>query len=143
MPNDIDRDRRMNAILWTLQIILTLLFLFTGGVKLAMPMAALAKVTPLPATFMKFIAVCELLGALGLVLPGLTGIATYLTPLAAAGLTIIVIGATVVTVATLGIPQAVLPFVTTLLVAFVAYGRWRRVPLRSKSDAPNLRRQTV
>lgn len=143
MPNDSSRDRRVNTILWTIQIILTVLFLFTGGMKLAMPMDALAKASPLPAAFMKFIAVCEIVGALGLLLPGLTGIATYLTPLAAAGLTIIVIGATVVTIATLGVPQAVLPFVATLLAAYVAYGRWRRVPLRSRSAAPNLSRETV
>ena len=143
MPSDRSRDRRMNIVLWTVQIILTLLFLFAGGAKLAMSMDALAKAVPLPATFMKFIAICEVLGALGLLLPGLTGIATYLTPLAASGLTIIVVGATVVTIATLGVAPAVLPFVATLLAAFVAYGRWRRMPLRKRPEVPPLQGEAV
>src|SRR5262245_5162404 len=57
--------------LWTLQGVLAALFLFAGGFKLVAPMAELARVSPLPAAFLKFIGVCEVLGALGLVLPGL------------------------------------------------------------------------
>ena len=51
-----------------------------------------------PIAFLYFIGVCETLGGLGLILPGLTRIATFLTPLAAAGLTIIMIGATTVSI---------------------------------------------
>jgi len=121
--------KRASALLWTVQAVLAALFLYAGGYKLALPLAALAKLSPLPAPFLKFIGACEVTGAIGLVLPGLLKIRTGLTPLAAAGLVGIMVGATVVTVATQGVAPAVLPFVVGILAATVAYGRWRRAPL--------------
>ena len=112
--------KQRGAVLWVIQGLLAALFLFAGGVKLALPLAALAKVSPLPAPFLKFIGACEVTGALGLILPGLLRIRTGLTPLAAAGLVIIMTGATVVTVATQGVAPAVLPFVVGILAAAVA-----------------------
>ena len=50
------------------------------------------------------------------------------TPLAAAGLVVIMIGAVVVTIQTMGFAMAIMPFVTGLLAIFVAYGRWRLGP---------------
>jgi hypothetical protein len=79
--------------------------------------------------------VCETLGALGLILPGLFRIRTGLTPLAAAGLVIIMIGATVVTAATGPVATAIVPAVVGILAAWVAYGRWQRAPLRGRSHA--------
>jgi len=73
--------------------------------------------------FLKFIAVCEVLGALGLVLPGLFRRQQYLTVLAAIGLLIIMIGAVVTSVMTMGIAAGVLPLITALLLVFVAYKR--------------------
>jgi len=115
--------KQRGAVLWVIQGLLAALFLFAGGFKLALPLAALAKVSPLPALFLKFIGACEVTGALGLILPGLLRIRTGLTPLAAAGLVIIMTGATVVTLATQGVAPAVLPFVVGILGAAVALGR--------------------
>jgi len=115
--------KQRGAVLWVIQGLLAALFLFAGGFKLALPLAALAKVSPLPALFLKFIGACEVTGALGLILPGLLRIRTGLTPLAAAGLVIIMTGATVVTLATQGVAPAVLPFVVGILAAAVALGR--------------------
>jgi len=115
--------KQRGAVLWVIQGLLAALFLFAGGFKLALPLAALAKVSPLPAPFLKFIGACEVTGALGLILPGLLRIRTGLTPLAAAGLVIIMTGATVVTLATQGVAPAVLPFVVGILGAAVALGR--------------------
>ncbi|HTD83976.1 MAG TPA: DoxX family protein, partial [Gemmatimonadaceae bacterium] len=84
--------------LWTVQALLAALFLFAGVTKLVMPADALAAQSHLPAAFMKFIGFCETLGALGLIVPGITKIRTELTPLAAAGLVIIMIGAVIVSV---------------------------------------------
>ena len=117
--------KQPNAALWVIQGLLAALFLFAGGFKLALPLAALAKVSPLPAAFLKFIGVCEVTGAVGLILPGLLRIRTGLTPLAAAGMVIIMIGATVVTVATQGAAPAALPFCVGILAATVALGRRR------------------
>ena len=120
----------MNVALWIVQGLLALLFLWAGGIKLLLPIEEMTKQmsVPLPGLFLRFIAVCEVLGALGLILPGLLGIRPGLTPLAAAGLVIIMIGATVSTLATGSIAMALFPLVVGLLSAFVAYGRWRLAP---------------
>jgi uncharacterized membrane protein YphA (DoxX/SURF4 family) len=119
----------MNLALWIVQGLLALLFLFAGGVKLVVPMDQLTKQMPqLPGLFLRFVGVCEVLGAVGLILPRLLRIRPGLTPLAAIGLIGIMIGATVVTAASLGIAQALTPAIVGLLAAFVAYGRWRLSP---------------
>jgi uncharacterized membrane protein YphA (DoxX/SURF4 family) len=121
----------MNIVLWIIQILLALLFLFSGLTKLV-PIMTMPPPPPNvwmpPMWFLKFIGLCELLGGLGLVLPGLFHRQQYLTVLAAIGLTIIMIGAVVVTV-TMGAAAAVLPLITGLLCVFVAYGRSKLSPL--------------
>jgi len=116
-------DARRNALLWTLQGLLALLFVFAGGVKLILPLRMLTAQTPLPGPFLRFIGVAEVLGAIGLVLPGLLRIRTGLTPLAALGLVVIMVGATVVTVTTQGFAAGSFPFVVGLLSSVLAYGR--------------------
>ena len=118
----------MTYALWIVQALLAALFLFAGGMKLVLPIEEMTKQIPMPGLFLRFIGVCEVLGAIGLILPGLTRIRPGLTPLAAAGLVIIMIGATVTTLASGEIATALMPLVVGLLCAFVAYGRWRLVP---------------
>ena len=129
----------MNYALWIVQGLLALVFLFAGGMKLVMPVEEMTKQVPLPGLFLRFIAVCEVLGAVGLVLPELLRIRPGLTPLAAAGLVIIMIGATVVTLMTADVALALIPLVVGLLSAFVAYGRWRLAPHRGSSHPSVLR----
>jgi hypothetical protein len=95
--------------------------------KLVLPLEVMTEQMPLPLPgwFLRFIAVAEVLGALGLILPGLFGIRPGLTPLAACGLVIIMIGATVLTLVGGDVASALIPLVVGLLSAFVAYGRWR------------------
>jgi hypothetical protein len=114
-----------SSALWVVQGLLALLFLFAGGMKLIVPVEVLTAqmAVPLPGAFLKFIGLCEVTGALGLILPGLTRIRPLLTPLAAAGLVIIMVGATVVTLTTGEIAGALVPLVVGLLCAAVAYGR--------------------
>ena len=69
-----------NVLLWTAQVVLAALFLFAGGFKLALPAEALEQQAQMSGAFLHFIGAMELLGGLGLFLPGLTGIKTYLTP---------------------------------------------------------------
>lgn len=123
----------LNRVLWIVQALLALLFLFAGGMKLVLPLEKLTGPVPLPGPFMRFIGVAEVLGALGLILPGLLRIRPGLTPLAAAGLVIIMIGATALTLAAGQIAPALISLVVGLLAAFVAYGRWRPVPPRGSS----------
>lgn len=124
----------MNILLWILQILLALLFIFAGGMKLVMSTEALIAMGPpdqivFPGWFYKFIGLCELLGGLGLILPGLLRRQQHLTPLAAIGLAIIMIGAVVTTAMAFGIAPAISPLIVGLLCAFVAYGRWKLRPL--------------
>ena len=121
----------MNRVLWIVQALLALLFLFAGGVKLVMPIERLTADVPLPGWFVRFIAVAEVLGALGLILPGLLRIRPGLIPLAAAGLAIIMIGATAISLATGPVAMALIPLAVGLLAAFVAYGRGR--PARARA----------
>lgn len=118
----------MTYVLWIVQGLLAILFLFAGGVKVSLPLDVLTKQMPLPGLFVRFIGVAEMLGALGMILPGFLRVRTGLTPLAAAGLAIVMIGATVFTLATGGGPMALIPLVVGLLAAFVAWGRWQLVP---------------
>ena len=115
--------KSLRIALWIVQGALAALFLFAGGFKLAMPLSDFARVSPLPAGFLKFIGACEVLGALGLVLPGLFRVRLGLTALAAAGLALIMVGAVVMTAITQGAAAAGFPFVVGVLASLVAAGR--------------------
>ena len=89
-----------------------------------MPIAALTAQTPLPGLFIRFIGVLEVLGALGLVLPALLRLRPSLTPLAAAGLVIVMAGAVGATLVTGPVATALVPFAVGIFLTVVAYGRW-------------------
>jgi hypothetical protein len=129
----------MTYALWIVQGLLAALFLFGGGVKLVMSIEALTEQIQLPGLFLRFIGLAEVLGAIGLILPGLLRIRPGLTPLAAAGLVIIMIGATAITLASGGVAQALFPLGVGLLSAFVVYGRWRLAPQRGSCHPTGLR----
>ena len=114
----------MNIALWIVQVLLALLFLFAGGMKLVQPLEKLTGPVPLPGPFTRFIGAAEVLGAIGLILPSLLRISPALTPLAASGFALIMIGAIVVTLAGGMLGPALFSLVVGLLAAFVAYGRW-------------------
>ena len=123
----------MKYLLWIIQVILALLFLFAGGTKLVLPIEVLQSMgSPnqimRPGWLMRFIGVCEVLGGLGLIFPVLLGIKPRLTPLAAAGLAIIMICATALSIAADGVLAGLVPLITLLLLMFVAYGRMERAP---------------
>jgi uncharacterized membrane protein YphA (DoxX/SURF4 family) len=122
----------MTIALWIVQVLLGLLFIFGGVSKLLMPLEELTKQIGLPGWFIQFISVAEVLGGLGLILPSLLRIAPGLTPLAAAGLVIIMIGAVLITIASGAVVSALFPLAVGLLLVFVAYGRWRLAPIRAR-----------
>lgn len=117
----------MNILLWILQILLGLMFLFAGVSKFMISAEDMAKASPVafPHWFFLFIGVCEFLGGLGLILPWALKIKPGLTPLAAGLLVIIMIGAAI-TSAMGGIANAIAPVIVGLLLAVVAYGRSRK-----------------
>ena len=117
---------KRNTGLWIVQGLLAAMFLLAGGSKLVMSAAQMTAPGPvqLPVAFIRFIGVCETLGAIAMILPGLTGIRPGLTPLGAGGLVIIMIGATVVNIVNGPAAAAVLTAVFGLMAAYVVWGRW-------------------
>lgn len=118
----------MNVALWIAQVLLALAFLGAGAMKLTQPKEKLEPTIGWVADFsqpaVRLIATAEVLGALGLVLPAATGIATVLTPLAATGLAAVMVGA-VITHARRSEPQMiVVNLVLLVIAAFVAWGRF-------------------
>jgi uncharacterized membrane protein YphA (DoxX/SURF4 family) len=117
------QHRTMSIVLWSIQIVLALIFLFAGSMKLVLPIEMMTAQMPLSGLFLRFIGLCEVAGALGLILPGAMRIQRGLTPLAACGLIVIMVGAVVLTLTSVGISGAVVPLVVGLLAACIASGR--------------------
>jgi uncharacterized membrane protein YphA (DoxX/SURF4 family) len=114
--------------MWFGQGLLAALFLFAGSMKLMAPAEMFAQgPVVLPVMFMRFIGVCEVLGACGLILPWALRIHRELTPLAAAGLTIIMLGATVVVAIGGQTVGAFMHLLIAVLLITISGGRWRRL----------------
>jgi uncharacterized membrane protein len=120
----------VNRVLWTLQALLALVFLFSAVTKLLMPLDVLTQQLPLPGLFVRCIGAIELLGGLGLLLPALLRIRPGLTTLAAAGLALEMLIATLMTPMLTGgqLALAAIPLTMGLLSGVVAYGRWTLAP---------------
>jgi uncharacterized membrane protein YphA (DoxX/SURF4 family) len=118
------RTSAVSVFLWILQCLVAALFLFAGGMKLVVPFATMSAQMPvaLPADFIHFIGVVEVVGALGLILPGLTRIRPILTPIAAAGLALIMAGAVGFTLGS-QTPGFQVPAVAGICAAVIAIGR--------------------
>ncbi len=129
----------MNYALWIVQALLALFFtLGSGAPKLLLPSETLPMPIPLSSAFLRFIGVAEVLGGIGLLLPGSCACGQALTPLAACGLVLVTAGATVYQLAAGEVGNALFAVTMGLLCAFVAYGRWRLVPHRERSDQASL-----
>jgi uncharacterized membrane protein YphA (DoxX/SURF4 family) len=128
-PVATDRSgRKLNVLLWVVQVLLAMLFMFAGVMKFILPVAEMTKQIPFPGWFLHFIGGAEILGALGLVLPGILRIRTGLTPLAAAALIVIMIGATALNFKIGSGVAALITLVVGLLLVFVAYNRRQTAP---------------
>jgi putative oxidoreductase len=121
-------SKSLNVALWIVQVLLAAAFGMAGVMKSSQPLDALGQnmawVRDVPPAMVRFIGISELAGAVGVVLPWVTGIRPMLTPLAAAGLAVIMVLAAAFHISR-GEPSA-LPFNLVLggLAAFVAWGRW-------------------
>jgi uncharacterized membrane protein len=123
----------MNVTLWVLQGILALAYLLSGVLKLARSKEQLAAqmrwVEGFPPNAIKAIGLVEILGALGLILPALTGVAPWLTPLAGAGLALDMLVASLVHIRLKEYSLVSMTAVLLIMAAFVAYGRFFVRPL--------------
>jgi uncharacterized membrane protein YphA (DoxX/SURF4 family) len=131
------RVRKTSLLLWTAQVLLAALFIFAGTMKLILPPEAMVGPVPLPVPFLRFIGAMEILGAAGLLLPGLLRIRRELTPLAGIGLLIIMVGATVITLIGGQVGPAAPPFAAGVIAALGIYGRrdWLLAVLPSRRSA--------
>jgi uncharacterized membrane protein YphA (DoxX/SURF4 family) len=113
--------------LWILQILLAIVFTLSGTMKLITPeariRARLAAMTNLPIRVIRGIGLLEVLGAIGVVLPAATQILPWLTPLAAAGLALTMIGAAFANYATRHYAHIALNAALLVLALIVVYGR--------------------
>ena len=128
--------RNLSTALWILQALLALFFAFgSGAPKLLMPTEQLPMPIPLPSAFVHLIGVAEVLGAIGLILPGVLRVRASLTPLAAACLVLLTLCATGYQLLAGQPGNAAFAVAIGLLCTIVAYGRWRLAPLRATAHA--------
>lgn len=115
----------MKVTVWIVSVLLALAFLATGTTKLFMPSADLAaSAQGVPVVLLKIAGAAEVLGALGLVLPAMTRIRPVLTPLAATGLVLTMVGATVTNLIIGEYGIALQTLVLGLVAGFVAWARF-------------------
>ena len=125
----------MNKLLWTLQIFWGLFFaLASGAPKLFLPIDALPMPIPIAEPVLKTIGLLEVLGGLGIILPGVTRMYPWLTPLAALGLTLTALGGATYQMMANQTGNAVFAVVVALFCAFIAYGRWKVLPHRGRAS---------
>ena len=126
----------MNIMLWIVQVLLAVAFGSAGFMKTTMPIAELAQslVWPgdIPPALVRFIGAAELLGAIGLLLPALTRIKPGLTPLAASGLGVIMLLASIFHITRGELIVMLFPLSLGALAVFVAWGRFRRAPIAAR-----------
>lgn len=123
----------MNIALWVVQGLLALVFLMSGSMKAFTPLATMRKkmtwANDFPAAFVRFLGVAELLGAIGLIAPAITGIQSWLTVAAAIGFVVVMVSAFVFHTSRREFQTIGIPLVLMLLAVFVVLGRGVLAPL--------------
>lgn len=128
-------SRGWHWTLWVLQVLLATFFLMAGITKAAQPLANLPATMPwvsdVPGWLVRFIAWSEIAGGLGVLLPAATRIKPWLTPLAAAGLAIVMVLAAGFHLARA--EPIVVHLVVAAVAALVAWGRFAKAPIAPRA----------
>jgi hypothetical protein len=126
----------MNIVLWILQVLLAVAFFAHGWLLLAPPPDIAGQMAAaLPRWFWVFLGVAEVAAAIGLTLPGLTRIQPWLVTWAAVGVMIVMVSATVWHIARNENSSALVTLVLLAMATFVAYARYRVLPIRARRAA--------
>jgi hypothetical protein len=126
----------MNILLWVLQVLLALAFFAHGWLFLFPPAAIVDQMNAsLPRWFQLSLGVAEIMAAVGLTLPGVTRIESWLVPCAAAGIMMVMICATPYHLMRGEVSSAAITAALLAIATFVAYMRWRVAPIRSRRVA--------
>ncbi len=127
----------MNIGIWVVQVLLAVFFILFGFMKAFLPIEGLADQMPfvldVPEVLVRFIGVAEIAGGLGLILPSITRVLPWLTVAAAGGLGIDMVLATIFHISRGEFPNIIMTIVILALLAVVAYGRWKKVPIEARS----------
>lgn len=130
------RSTALNVSLWIAQFLLFAMFAMAGVMKSTQPIASISQTitwaADLPVAMVRFIGISELAGAIGVLLPSLTRVKPALTPLAAAGLAIVMVSAVGFHIVRGEMTMLGMPTLLGALAAFVAWGRARRVPIEPR-----------
>ncbi len=130
----------MNILLWVLQALLAIAFLAHGWLFLSPPAELVDQMNAsLPRWFQLFLGVAEVLAAVGLTLPGVTRVLPWLVIYAAAGIMIVTVSATVFHLARGEMSSAATTFILFGIATFVAYVRYRVVPIPARGADSELR----
>lgn len=131
-------SKGLHIALWVVQVLLAFAFLGAGSMKLTTPYETLIAnpqmgwAIGVGAVGVKIIGALEAAGAIGLILPAATRVLPFLTPLAAAGLALTMVGA-VITHLARGEFMVAAPVVLGLLSALVAWGRFKKAPIAPRA----------
>ncbi len=128
----------MNLLLWVLQVVIGLFFVITGVQHFVMPEglpSLLEWMYDLSDPIHYVAGTAEILGGLGLILPGLTRIQTRLTPLAAGGLALVMLSAAVWHIGRGEVRNVVTNLVVAAAMGFIAYGRTKLAPLPDRRSS--------
>jgi hypothetical protein len=126
----------MNVVLWILQVLLAAAF-FAHGLLFLFPPASVVEAmnAAISREFQLFLGVAEVLAAIGLTLPGITRIQPRLISWAAAGLMVVMVGATIFHITRGETSSAITTAILFAMVTFVAYMRWKVMPISSRTMA--------
>lgn len=137
MTNSNSSSKRLNIALWVVQSLLAAMFLMAGANKLFQSLPELSKmlpwVTQVPEGLVRFIGISELLGGLGILLPSILRIKPNLTSLAALGLAVVMLLATLFHISKGETSVIAMPIIFMALAVFVAWGRLKKVPIQPKN----------
>jgi putative oxidoreductase len=122
-------SRALHISLWVAQALLALAFAAAGTMKLVTPVEETTQQLGLSGALIRFIGVSEVLGAIGVIVPAATRIKPWLTPLAAAALTVVMVLAAMFHISRGELSSTPANFVLGALGVFVAWGRWRKAPI--------------
>jgi putative oxidoreductase len=130
----------MNIALWTLQVLLAAAFLAHGWLFLSPPPEIAEQMNAtLPRWFQLFVGVAEVLAGVGLTLPGLTRILPWLVTWAAGGIMIVTVSATAFHLMRGEISSAAITLLLLAMAAFVAYMRYRVLPIGARAASATTR----
>jgi putative oxidoreductase len=138
MKKQQQRSKSLHITLWIAQVILAAMFLMSGLMKVSQPIDKLSQMLPcasqMPAVFVCFVGAAEVLGALGLILPSQLRIQVKLTPIAAVGLSLVMLFAVVFHLSRGETSVIGMNFILIAIAAFIAWGRFNKAPIAPKTN---------